>query len=258
MKNFIRLSFLLIALSLVFGLAVAQQHEAAKPAQTGQSQAEPQQNPSAPPSTASPEEDLTQASEAAAKHESLAKEEEGEEENAALKYSPMVSKAGHLIGLSPRASYWLFTLINFGVVALLVIWLIKSKVLVAMRDRTQSIRSAIDAAKKTSEEANARLAEIENRLSKLDSEVAKLTVQAEADFSAEEQRIKQTAAEDAQRVVQAAEQEIASAAKAARRELKIFAAELTVNLAEKKISVDSDTDERLVRTFVEQLGKDGK
>lgn len=251
MKNFIRVSFLIITLSLVFGLAVAQEHEAAKPAQAGQSQAEPQQNPSAPPSAA-PEK------EAAAKHEGFAKEEEEEEENAALKYSPMVAKAGGWIGLGPKASYWLFTLLNFGVVVLAVIWLLKSKILVAMRDRTQSIRSAMDAAQKASEEANSRLAEIEHRLSKLDSEVAKLTAQAEADFSAEEQRIKQAAAEDAQRVVQSAEQEIAMAAKSARRELKVFAAELAVNLAEKKISVDSDADERLVRTFVEELGKDGK
>ena len=112
--------------------------------------------------------------------------------------------------------------------------------------------------KKASDEANARLAGIEARLAKLDTEVAGLKAQAEADFKIEEQRIQQQAAEDARRVVEAAEQEIAAAAKSARRDLKTFAADLAVSLAEKKISVDRDTDERLVNTFVNQLGKDGK
>jgi F0F1-type ATP synthase membrane subunit b/b' len=85
-----------------------------------------------------------------------------------------------------------------------------------------------------------------------------LKSQAEADFKAEEQRIREQAEQDAARVVQAAEQEIATAAKLARRELKVFAADLAVSLAEKRISVDRDTDEQLVQTFVNQLGKDGK
>ena len=82
--------------------------------------------------------------------------------------------------------------------------------------------------------------------------------QADQEFTIEEQRIKQAAAEDAKRVVELAELEIASAAKAARRDLKAFAAELAVSLAEKKIQIDPQTDQRLVSTFVSDLGKDGK
>ena len=92
----------------------------------------------------------------------------------------------------------------------------------------------------------------------MDSETADLRSQAEADFKGEEQRIRQQAEQDAARVVQVAEQEIATAAKLARRDLKVFAADLAVDLAEKRINVDRDTDERIVQTFVNQLGKDGK
>jgi F-type H+-transporting ATPase subunit b len=140
----------------------------------------------------------------------------------------------------------------------LVGWFLKAKVAPGLRERNVSIRSAMDAAKKASDEANARLANIEARLAKIDGEVAGLKAQAETDFKVEEQRIQQQAVEDAKRVVEAAEQEIASAAKSARRELKVFAADLAVGLAEKKISVDRDTDESLVRSFVDQLGKDGE
>ena len=44
------------------------------------------------------------------------------------------------------------------------------------------------------------------------------------------------------------------------RELKIYAADLAVSLAEKKITVDEATDKDLVRSFTEQInpGKDGR
>jgi F0F1-type ATP synthase membrane subunit b/b' len=47
------------------------------------------------------------------------------------------------------------------------------------------------------------------------------------------------------------------AANAARRELKAYVGELAIELAEKKIRVNKDTDEALVRVFTSQLGKDG-
>jgi F-type H+-transporting ATPase subunit b len=134
----------------------------------------------------------------------------------------------------------------------------KSKVLVAMRERTTLIRKSMDEAKKASDAAMTRLKDIETRLSRLDGEVAELKSQAEKDFKAEEQRIHAAATEDARRVVEFAETEISAAAKAARRDLKAFAAELAVNLAEKKIQIDPQTDQRLVGKFVNDLGKDGK
>jgi F-type H+-transporting ATPase subunit b len=257
MKNIFRYAILVFALCLGMGVSVAQEQQPAQSPQAGQSQAEQPKQEAAPPA-AEPKREHGAAVETGEKHESLEKSEEEEEENATLKYSPSVTALGKKIGLSPKASYWAFTWVNFAVVLGLVLWVMKSKVMVAMRARTVSIHSAMETAKKASEDANARLAAIEGRLAKLDSEVAGLKTQAETDFKVEEQRIREQAEQDAARVVQMAEQEIATAAKTARRELKVFAADLAVNLAEKRISVDRDTDEHLVQTFVNQLGKDGK
>ncbi|HZD93591.1 MAG TPA: ATPase, partial [Candidatus Sulfotelmatobacter sp.] len=74
---------------------------------------------------------------------------------------------------------------------------------------------------------------------------------------AEEQRIQATSEEERRRIVSSAQQEIDMAANAARRELKSYAAELAVDLAEKKIRVDQNRDEALVREFTARLGKDG-
>ncbi len=56
--------------------------------------------------------------------------------------------------------------------------------------RTAEIQKGIEEARKASAEANARLSEIEVRLSKLDADIATIRSAAEADFSVEEQRIK--------------------------------------------------------------------
>jgi len=237
-------------LAFALGIAAAQEQGSQPPASTTQAQ------PTSQPQNSSVGRDLTTATEAG-RGQDGSKEEE-EEENVGLKQSPIVKKLGSKMGLSPTAAYWLFWCLNFAVVVGLILWALKSKVLASLRERTVLIRKSMDEAKKTSEAAMAKLKEIENRLARLDVEIGQLKNQADQEFTIEEQRIKQAAAEDAKRVVEVAEQEIASAAKAARRDLKAFAAELAVSLAEKNIQIDQQTDQRLVSTFVSDLGKDGK
>jgi F-type H+-transporting ATPase subunit b len=185
-------------------------------------------------------------------------EEAGGEENAQFKQSKAVKWISHLVGISPEAGYWVFVFINFAIIAGFIYWASHTNLAQAFRTRTATIQKGIEEARRASAEANARLEQIQGRLSKLDSEVAEIRAAAEADFSAEQERIKRAAEEDARRVVETAESEIAAAAKNARRELRTYAAELAVELAKKNIRVDAQTDAALVRDFVSQLGKDGK
>jgi F-type H+-transporting ATPase subunit b len=115
----------------------------------------------------------------------------------------------------------------------------------------------MEEARKASEDANRRLAEIEARLSKLDVEIGGMRAAAAQEAAAEEQRIKTAAAEDARKIVESAEQEITAAAKSARRELKAFAADLAVSLARKQIRVDPAIDHVLLRNFAQQLSANG-
>lgn len=253
MTNLFRNLALLFTLILPLGIVFAQERgsqpastEQAKPADQGPAQSE----------AASPGKELTKAAEVGAPGKG--EKEEEEEENVGLKQSPAVKAIGSKLGLSPVASYWLFWCLNFAVVLAAILWVVKAKILSSLRERTLLIRKSMDEAKKASDAAMSRLKDIEVRLSRLDTEVADLKTQAEKDFKIEEQRIQQAAAEDAKRVVEFAETEISAAAKTARRELKAFAAELAVNLAEKKIQIDAQTDQQLVSTFVNDLGKDGK
>ncbi len=124
--------------------------------------------------------------------------------------------------------------------------------------------ASFEEARAASQDANRRLADIENRLRQLDVEIGRMQATAENEAAAEEVRIQKSAEEDIRKVVLAAEQEIATAAKQARRELTNHTAGLAIALASKQINVDSNTDQVLVRTFASKLtshdngGKDGQ
>ena len=176
------------------------------------------------------------------------------EENAQFKFSPSVRWMGKELGIGVHGAYWLAFILNFAVLAVLIYLLSRSRIPAMFRSRTATIRRAMEEAGKASAEANRRLGEIEARLARLDQEIAAMHQQAEKDAAGEEEKLRLAAAQDARRVVEAAEQEIAAAASLARRELKAYAAELSVAMAEKRIHIDKDTDAALVRDFAEQLG----
>ena len=184
-----------------------------------------------------------------------------EEENENLKHSPSVQWVAKKTGLTAHQVHVMMFFVNFLIIVFLAYWFTRKSVPAALRSRSESIQKALEEGRAASADANRRLAEIEARLSKLDTEIASMQAQSEKEAASEEARIKQAAEDDIRKVVQAAEQEIASAAKQARRELATHTADLAVALARKQISVDSATDQLLVRNFAGKLssgGGDGK
>jgi F-type H+-transporting ATPase subunit b len=181
------------------------------------------------------------------------REAAGEDDNAKLKHSSSVQLVSKLTGLDLESAYWLCVALNFAVIAGVIFWFCRKNLPHAFRNRTASIQRAMEEARKASEDANRRLADIESRLSRLGTEIGEMRASAERDAAAEEERIKAAAAEDARKIVASAEQEIAAAAKLARRELTAYAADLAVALARKQIHVDAATDQALVRSFAQQI-----
>ena len=246
---------LAVLLGLIFFSFVLSAQEPAAP--TGK------QKPPAPQTT--PREQPAPAAAQPADQHSLAQqlaeassEAAGEkDETAQFKESPSVHWIASLTGLSMGAAYWGLVGLNFAVIALLIFFASKTKIPAMFRSRTAAIKQNLEEARQASAEAQRRLGEIELRLSKLDVEIAAMRSAAEADAAAEEARIRAAAEEDKQKVVAMAEQEIAAAARSARRELKAYAADLAVTLAQRRIQVDAKTDQALVHSFVEQPGGAG-
>jgi F-type H+-transporting ATPase subunit b len=185
------------------------------------------------------------------------REAAGESDEKQFKQSPSVRLVAKITGLDLQNAYWLSVVLNFAIVAIIIVWAMKKFLPTALRNRTAAIQQAMEEARQRSEAANRRLSEIETRLARLDGEISQMRAAAEQEAVAEEQKIKAAAEQDARKIVESAEQEIAAAAKSARRELTAFVADLAVALARKQIHVDAGTDQALVRSFAQQLSTNG-
>ena len=185
------------------------------------------------------------------------KETSGEDETTPFKHSASVKLLSRITGLSLDGAYWLAVVLNFAIVAGVVIWFSKKNLPAMFRSRTASIQKSLAEARAASDDAGRRLAEIESRLGRLGEEIGQMQATAEASAAAEEERIKTVAEEDARRIIESAQQEIAAASRTARRELTAHAADLAVTLASKQIRVDGPTDQALLRRFAKDLASDG-
>jgi F-type H+-transporting ATPase subunit b len=235
----------IVALVLLLGAAVAQHTPAAESAP--QKSEQPQH-----PKQAEPAEQGSLRGELAE-----ASREAAGEENAQFKHSPSVQFVARITGLSLQSAYWLAIAINFAVIAGAIVWFMRSSLPGMFRARTQSIRKTMEEAQRASADASRRLGEIEARLARLDDDLAGMRAAAETEAVGEEARIRAAAQEEARKIEEAVGQEVAAATRLAQRELKAYAAELAVSMAEKRIQVDASTDRVLVENFVEQLGKNG-
>jgi F-type H+-transporting ATPase subunit b len=247
-RSFNRLGWIAIVL-LTAGLG-----SAALAQETGSKGASPASAQAGEASQSNPEHPL--AGEVA--KENLAKEDKEADSHEHLKHSPSVAWIAKQTGLSLNGAYRLAVGLNFAVIVGLVLWAGRKYLPSMFRDRTTAIQKAMEEARRASEDANRRLADIELRLSKLGDEVNSMKAAGEKDIAEEEARIKAAAEEDGRKIVESAEQEIAAAAKSARRDLTAYAADLALALAKRQIQVDGGTDERLVRSFAENLGKPGE
>jgi F-type H+-transporting ATPase subunit b len=127
------------------------------------------------------------------------------------------------------------------------------------RDRSTEIQKQLVDARTATEEASARLSSVEDRLSKLDGQIAAMRAQAEKDSAHDEERIKASVEDEKQKILAAAEQEITAATALAQRQIQQYAAELAIEQAARKLVVTAETDRLLVQNFARRLtGDDSK
>jgi ATP synthase F0 subunit b len=138
----------------------------------------------------------------------------------------------------------------------LMIYLLRRPISEALRARRENIRRDLMRAQEERNAALAKLEEVDARLARLDAEVATLRAQAEKEAAEERLRIERSTEEEARKLREQAQREIESASKAARQDLRRFAAEQSVRLAEEMIrrNLRPEDDARLMDNYVEDLG----
>ena len=153
-------------------------------------------------------------------------------------------------------SFELWRWINLIIFVALFIYILRRPVSEAMRARREGIRRDLMRAHEERNAALAKLEEVEARLAKLNEEVASVREQTAREAAEERERIRRSTENEARKLREQAQREIESTGKAARQELREFAAEQSVRLAEEMIHRDikPEDDARLVSLRVGELG----
>jgi F-type H+-transporting ATPase subunit b len=147
-------------------------------------------------------------------------------------------------------------LFNILLVVGVLIWIARKPLSNFFARMSDSIREQLAEAQKARADAEARLAEVQSRMSRLDDELKEIANTAEKEAQDEYKKMLAQAEQDAEKIVERSRQEIEGMTRTAQHELRFHAAELSVRLAEEKIQNEiSDADhERLMNRFVSKLG----
>lgn len=163
-------------------------------------------------------------------------------------------EAEHKSGGPAEVSIW-WKWANFAILAGGLGYMIAKNAPAYFASRNEEIRKGLEEGAELQREANARTAAMEARLKNLEVEIAEMRTKAKADIAAEGERIQAETDAAMAKVRAHAESEIAAAAKNERAQLKTFAADLALKMAEEKLrgQLTPEADAGLMQGFLKGL-----
>ena len=144
---------------------------------------------------------------------------------------------------------------NFAILAIALGYGMAKGLPPLFKSRTKEIQSGIAEAQQMRLDAERRSAEMDARLSALGADIEKFRTQSAAEMKQEGERIGRETAAQIRKIEQQAAAELESVGKTARRQLKEYAAELAMGLAEERLRghMDNATESVLVDDFARDL-----
>jgi len=154
----------------------------------------------------------------------------------------------------------LFKIINFALLAGGLAYLLRKPLRDFFAARSNSIRKSLEDGRKALEASQAQLESVEKKLARLEEEIAAFKASARKEMEAEQERMKQGAAEEAEKILESARAQIEASVRAAKLDLKSYAAQQAVELAAEMIRqrLDDPGRKRLLSQFVAGLEAKGK
>lgn len=155
----------------------------------------------------------------------------------------------------PGLEAWKF--FNLIVFVVAMVYFLKRLLTDAFKARREGIRQDLLKAREERDENLAKLEQVRLQLDRLDAEVARIKEQALSEARAERERIAKDTEAEVIKLREQAEREITGAAKVARHDLRRYAAQQSVKVAEEIIrrEIRSEDDAHLIDLNVEQLGR---
>jgi F-type H+-transporting ATPase subunit b len=150
----------------------------------------------------------------------------------------------------------LYKIINFVILVGGLGYVLRKPTAEFFSSRSASIQKSLDEGRKALEASQAQLHAVEEKLRGLEAEIAAFKDSAVREMEAERQRLKQSSADEGTRILESARTQMDTALRGAKLELKNYAAQQSVTLAEELIRtrLDDAGRKRLVTQFVASLG----
>jgi len=153
----------------------------------------------------------------------------------------------------PGLELWKFA--NLAIFTGVGIYILRKPISQALQARRGAIEQELISAQNERDQALARVAEADNRLSGLDEDVHKVQEQAREEATSERQRIAASTEREIEKLKQQAQREMETADKLARKELRQFLAEKSVQMARESIRTQlrPEDDTALIRESIGEL-----
>jgi F-type H+-transporting ATPase subunit b len=153
----------------------------------------------------------------------------------------------------PGLELWKFA--NLAIFTGLGIYILRKPISAALASRRDAIQQELVTAQNERDQAVARVAEADALLTRLDDDVRKVQEQAREEATSERQRIATSTEREIEKLKQQAQREMETADKLARKELRQFLAEKSVQVARESIRVQMrpEDDTALIRERIGEL-----
>jgi F-type H+-transporting ATPase subunit b len=151
---------------------------------------------------------------------------------------------------------WLPRLINFAIIAAVVVYFTRKPVRDFFKNRTAEIAKALQESKETRERAVAALADMEQKIKDLEAETNRMIAEAQARGEKDRQSLVEEGKKVAQEVESQVKLGVEIEVQKAKTALAAEAALLSLDLAETRIKekISSQDHERIVKEYISKVG----
>ncbi len=153
----------------------------------------------------------------------------------------------------PGLEVWKF--INLGIFVAFGVYLLRRRISEALGARREAIRQELIQAQEQKARALAKIAEADSLLSRLDTDVRTVQEQSRKEAESERQRVAAAASREIEKLKQQAEREMDTAAKVARKSLRQFLAQKSIEFARQRVrgEIGPEADRRLIEDSIGEL-----
>jgi len=153
----------------------------------------------------------------------------------------------------PGLELWKF--LNLAIFLAFAIYIMRRRISEALGTRREAIKQELVQAQEQKARAVAKLEEADSLLSRLDADVRAVAEQSRNEAEAERQRVAAAAAREIEKLKQQSEREVDTAVKVARKSLRQFLAQKSIEFARQRVrgQISPDADRRLIEDGIGEL-----